>query len=489
MPEREILWSREVWPLLHRSLGGRSLNAASRYGFAVAIVALAAAVRGTLPLLGLPFILFIPAIMAVGFAFGTGPGLLGTLASALLSNYMFIDPDHLAIQPRVVAALAFFVVVGIGIVVACSTLGSILIRRDQDLLELHDSRAALIQREAFLTSVLNASADCIKVLDLNGRILSINENGRKALEFDSTDDAIDCSWPDFWTGGVKDASLQAIATASAGGVGQFRAAALMPSGMTRWFDVIITSMITSSDQPTQLLAVSRDITDVVQAFDRLGETQAQARLLSDELQHRLKNTLTLVQAMVRQTLRNSPDLASAQHALEFRLAAMGRAHAMLGAGGWAGCELRDVVTAALDLHSDHSGRFAISGPKAYLDSQAATSFALVLHELGTNAAKYGALSTPAGAVDISWTVAPQPNHRLGRLDFTWREHGGPAVATPTRRGFGSRLIERSLAGTLKGQAVIEFRNDGVVCRVEGQVSETPLLVAPALEHETGVCDA
>ena len=482
------MWAYEVWPLLHRSLAGRSLHTVSRYGFAVVIVALAAAFQGTLPFLGIPFILFIPAIMAIGFAFGTGPGLLATAISALLSNYLFIDPDNLAIQPRILAAICFFIVVGVGIVVACSTLGAILIRRDSDLQELRDSRAALIQREAFLSNVLNASADCIKVLGLDGHILSINENGRKTLEFDHIDAAIDCSWPDLWTGGVRDASLQAIATASAGGVGQFRAAATMPSGVTRWWEVVITPMTASSDQPAQLLAVSRDITEVVQAFDRLGETQAQTRLLSDELQHRLKNTLTLVQAMVRQTLRNSPDLASAQHAIEFRLAAMGRAHAMLGAGGWAGCELRDVVTAALDLHSDHSDRFVINGPKAYLDSQAATSFALVLHELGTNAAKYGALSTTAGAVDISWTVALQPGHQLGRLDFTWREHGGPSVVTPTRRGFGSRLIERSLAGTLKGQAVIEFRNDGVVCRVEGQVSPTPLLVA-ASEHDMGARDA
>lgn len=476
-----------MWPVLHRLLAGRVWSQASRYGFGLAIVLLAAAGRSVLPLLELPFILFIPALMVVGFVFGTGPGLVGTVVAAVLSDYFFIPTTGLSIEPHVLGSVAFFIVVSFGIVLACSALGEVLLRREQDLQELQRSRGALAQREAFLSSVLDASADCIKVLGFDGRLISVNESARRTLEIIDFNELDGCSWPEFLAGEVQAASVKALAAAAAGGIGQFRAAAQMKSGVTRWWDVVVTPIAGSgagpADAPAQLLAVSRDITDVVEAFDRLGETQAQTRLLSDELQHRLKNTLTLVQAMVRQTLRNSPDLDSAQHALEFRLAAMGRAHGMLSAGGWLGCELRDVVTAALDLHSDRLDRFVIDGPKAYLDSQAATSFALVLHELGTNAAKYGALSTDTGAVEIHWTLVAQPEHRLSRLDFVWRERGGPPVVTPTRRGFGSRLIERSLAGTLKGQAVMEFRNDGLVCRVDGLVSATPLLVADAIDRE------
>ena len=491
MPEQhQGLWPDKLWPVVHRLLAGRALPNTSRYGLGLAIVVLAAAVRDMLPLLGLPFILFIPALMLIGFVFGAGPGILSTVTSALLTNLLFIAPDHyrLSFQPHVLAAMSLFIIVSAGIVVACSALGAILLRRERELQELSQSRAALARREEFLSSVLNASADCIKVLGFDGRLISINESGQKALEISHFNEIDGCSWPETWTTGIQHASRSAIATAVAGGVGQFRAAAPMRSGVTRWWDVVVTPIAGSGaelgagseEKPGQLLAVSRDITEMVQAFERLGETQAQTRLMGDELQHRLKNTLTLVQAMVRQTLRNSPDLNTAQRALEFRLAAMGRAHAMLSAGGWVGCELHDVVTAALDLHSDRSGRFEITGPKAYLDSQAATSFALVLHELATNAAKYGALSTDTGAVDISWNLEPQPEQRLSRLEFVWTERGGPPVEPPTRRGFGSRLIERSLAGTLKGQAVIDFRNDGVVCRVTGIVSPTPLLVSDAL---------
>ena len=476
-----------MWPVLHRLLAGRTFNQVSRYGFGLAIVVCAAAVRGALPMVELPFILFIPALMLVGFVFGTGPGLLGTIVAAMLSDYFFIPPAGVVLEPRVLAAMAFFIVVSFGIVFACAALGDVLLRREQDLQELQRSRGALAQREAFLSSVLDASADCIKVLGCDGRLISVNESARRTLEIIDFKTLDGCSWPEFLAGEARAASVEALATAAAGGIGQFRAAAQMKSGLTRWWDVVVTPIAGSGaapeDSPAQLLAVSRDITNVVEAFERLGETQAQTRLLSDELQHRLKNTLTLVQAMVRQTLRNSTDLESAQHALEFRLAAMGRAHGMLSAGGWVGCELRDVVTAALDLHSDRGDRFIIDGPKAYLDSQAATSFALVLHELGTNAAKYGALSTDTGAVEIHWNLAAQPEHRLSQLNFVWRERGGPPVVTPTRRGFGSRLIERSLAGTLKGQAVMEFRNDGLVCRVEGLVSATPLLVADAFDRE------
>ncbi len=201
------------------------------------------------------------------------------------------------------------------------------------------------------------------------------------------------------------------------------------------------------------------------------KAEEQSLLLADELQHRVKNTLAMVQAIVRQTLRAAATPAEAQAAIDPRLQALGRAHTMLTVGGWEGSDLRTAATVALESHDDGSGRFRLSGPPAWLSAQAAMSLALVLNELATNAAKYGALSTAEGGVDLSWSVEPAPGTAgSAKLELVWREHGGPPVAEPLRRGFGSKLIERGLASAIGGTATLTFPRGGVVCRVQGTLT-------------------
>ena len=184
----------------------------------------------------------------------------------------------------------------------------------------------------------------------------------------------------------------------------------------------------------------------------------------------MKNTLAMVQAIVRQTLRSVATPAEAQSAIDPRLAALGRAHDRLTSGGWEGSDLRAAVADALQPHDDASAsRFDIDGPPVWLPAQAAMSLALVLNELATNAAKYGALSTPQGRVGLSWTLRPGAPDAPNRLDLLWRERGGPPVREPAKRGFGSKLIERGLASALGGKATLAFDHDGVTCRVEGNL--------------------
>ncbi len=323
-------------------------------------------------------------------------------------------------------------------------------------------------RESFLEAVLAASADCIKVLDLDARLVFLSEGGHRALEVSDFNAIRGCPWPDFWRDETRTAAIEAVEAARAGGVGQFRARADTMAGNSRWWDVMVTPILGADGRPEKLLSVSRDITEMMEADLQRRDTEARARLLSEELQHRIKNTLAMVQAMVRQTLRTQPTLQAAQVAIEQRLAAMGRAHDSLTDGGLTHTDLHDVVHAAIDLH-DPDGRLRVEGPDVRLPEQAALSLALMLHELTTNAVKYGALSVPSGSVHVAWTLAPEleagPDAR--RLHLVWRERGGPPVTPPTRRGFGSRLIENSLASTLRGKAVISFLNEGVTCTVEG----------------------
>jgi len=193
-----------------------------------------------------------------------------------------------------------------------------------------------------------------------------------------------------------------------------------------------------------------DVTDRVLA-------ERQQKLLVDELNHRVKNTLATVQAIAAQTLRTTSDIETFREAFESRLMALSATHDLLTATSWRSARLRDVL--GVEFRPYGAARYHMAGPDVALAPAEALALGLLFHELATNAAKYGALSCAAGRVDISWQAEG------GVLDLVWRESGGPVVTPPTRRGFGSRLIERSLQGALRGKASLEFAPEGLVCRI------------------------
>ena len=186
-------------------------------------------------------------------------------------------------------------------------------------------------------------------------------------------------------------------------------------------------------------------------------------LLINELNHRVKNMLATVQAIAFQTLKGEIPLAEARKRFEARLMALARAHNLVTAQNWEGSSLDRVVRDATEYLAEQ-GRFEIAGEDVWVSPRAALALALAFHELSTNAAKYGALSTDKGRVSIRWRT------RDGRLHIEWKETGGPAVSEPASRGFGSRLIERGLGADLGGSASLAFEADGVRCRIEASMS-------------------
>ena len=183
-----------------------------------------------------------------------------------------------------------------------------------------------------------------------------------------------------------------------------------------------------------------------------------------ELSHRLKNVLSLVQALVHQSFRHAGDCQTAQRAIEGRIAALSRSHDILCQPDPAPANLADIVSDTAAIHGDAgASAFRICGPTVGLRPEATLFFTLVLHELGTNAAKYGALSTPEGQVKIEWSVVAGPDG--DELDLQWTERHGPIVAAPTRRGFGMQLIERMAAATFGGRASVGFQPEGVTCAI------------------------
>jgi PAS domain S-box-containing protein len=184
--------------------------------------------------------------------------------------------------------------------------------------------------------------------------------------------------------------------------------------------------------------------------------QQMQKLLIGELTHRVKNTLSLVQALSEHTLRSKPDPAEFARAFRDRLLALGRAHDMLTKEVWDRASITGVVDVSLGAWMT-GGRISADGPKAWLSPQQALTFSLALHELATNAAKYGALSTPNGRVAIAWTGGAE-------IEFTWEESGGPPVAQPTRTGFGSVVIGQALGSAVGGEVQVTFKPEGL--RVE-----------------------
>lgn len=195
----------------------------------------------------------------------------------------------------------------------------------------------------------------------------------------------------------------------------------------------------------------------VQGMDRTEATLAQKRqaLLMAELNHRVKNTLATVQSIAAQTLRTARDIPSARRDFEGRILALSRAHNLLSERQWSDAGIRTLVESELSAYG--VARYETSGHDIRLSPKAAIAVAMVLHELATNAAKYGALSGDAGHVRVSWHVED------GSLRVDWRETGGPIVSAPEHEGFGSRMITRVVSGELGGTFGCDYLETGFTC--------------------------
>lgn len=195
--------------------------------------------------------------------------------------------------------------------------------------------------------------------------------------------------------------------------------------------------------------------------DRKMSEEAQ-KLLNSELAHRMKNTLVIVQAIVGQTLRTASSMDVAARVVKQRLQALADAHDILTQTQFTAADLHEVAAAALGVHNARDGRIEISGASHSLTPQQALGISLSIHELATNAVKYGALSNDAGRVLISWGLVD------GGFVFEWLEQGGPEVQMPSSRSFGSTLIERLVPSYFGGVGVIDFRPEGIYFKLTGE---------------------
>lgn len=313
-------------------------------------------------------------------------------------------------------------------------------------------------KERYLEAIVQSAIDyAIISMDLDGLVTSWNEGARRVLGW-TAEEIVGKPATVFFTQEDREEGVpqREMTAALSKGRGSDERWHLRKDGSLFWASGEMMALRSDDDTVMGFIKILRDRTQERDQADR-------QRLLMQELGHRMKNTISVVQSIATQSIRNATSLEDAAEKLQSRMSAYAKAHDILLQKDWVSATLAHVVEAAkTNIGMEESDRIKVSGPDVELEPQAALSFSLVLHELLTNASKYGALSNNDGYIEITWSI----ELRAGKdfLISSWREIGGPTVVTPARKGFGSRLIASSLRSY--GDVLITFQPSGVVVMTE-----------------------
>ncbi|KQV38050.1 MULTISPECIES: HWE histidine kinase domain-containing protein [unclassified Rhizobium] len=332
-------------------------------------------------------------------------------------------------------------------------------------MKIANDAGPISSRERFLEAIVQSAIDyAIISMDLDGLVTSWNEGAFNILGW-KAEDMIGKPATIFFTQEDRESGIpqKEMTAALNRGRGSDERWHLRADGTMFWASGEMMALYASDEQIIGFIKILRDRTQERERAER-------ERLLMHELGHRMKNTLSVVQAIVTQSLRNAVSLDDAAEKLQLRIAAYAKAHDILLQKDWVSATLADVVEATkMNIGLDGSTRILSSGPDIQLGPQAALSFSMVFHELLTNASKYGALSNAQGRVEVKWNVERRDD--VETLVACWREIDGPPIpsAEPDRKGFGSRLIVSSLQAF--GEANISYRPEGLTLLAELPLSK------------------
>jgi PAS domain S-box-containing protein len=325
-----------------------------------------------------------------------------------------------------------------------------------------ESRLRLEAAEARYRAVFDQAAMGVARVAPDGRFLEVNDRFCAITGYDR-DEMLGLTFQEITHPDDLEPDLKQADALLAGAIETFSMEKryLTKSGDPLWINLTASLIQKDNGEPDYFVSIVEDITYRKEGEAEQGRYHDHLRLLINELNHRVKNTLATVQSMAVQTLRGEVDLDVAYEKFEARLLGLSEVHDILTRERWHGAALQEVAERAMrPFFSGDADRVRFQGPEVRLQPAPALTLALVFHELSTNAVKYGALSVDGGRVDLTWSEESDD-----RLKLLWVESGGPPVATPTRKGFGTRLIERGLRGDLRGSATLIYNPGGLVCEM------------------------
>ena len=325
-----------------------------------------------------------------------------------------------------------------------------------DVTKRKDIEHALAASEAYSRRLLEASPDCVKFIDLEARIQQMNFNGQCLLEIGDFGTFRGKPWASLWPKESQPLIETAIKDALSGATGRFVGLCPTVKGTPKWWDVAVNSVPGVDGEPVGLLAASRDIT-------QSKEAEAHIRMLVREVTHRSKNLLGVVQAIARQTAAHATP-ETFNDSFSQRINGLAAGHDLLVASDWKGADLAELVRSQLMPFQDAlEKQITMQGPTVRVTAAAAQSIGMVLHELATNAAKYGALTYGDGRVEIAWHLDGIGEDQI--FAMSWRERDGPPVQVPTRRGFGTTVTTHLVKASLNGEVDLDFAPTGVTWRL------------------------
>ncbi len=425
-------------------------------GVAVAAVAAATMLRLILgSIIGptTPFITMFPAVLITSVIGGFWPGILAIALSVIATWYFFLSPPFafgILSAPEVVGMTLYILGAILMVLVATS------MRRALDRLETAQEKLlAALDASGTGTWRWDIQQDLIEWDPAMTNVFGLDpaQTPRKSADF------FKLIHPDDRRG----ASLAISNAVKKATSAEYEFRPLRPDGPERWIHNRSRVVYDSEGRPLYMIGACLDITDRKRAEER-------QTLLLHELNHRVKNTLSTVQSLATQTLRSSSGPQAFQANFMARLMALSATHDILTQGLWESASLDEVLNAELKPYGGiDQQRIMAEGASVQLKPQQALSLGMALHELATNAAKYGALSSPQGTIRISWTVSPGGTSER-QLAIRWREQGGPVVHPPEKKGFGTRLIDRSIAHELGGAIEMVYAPAGLECLIRVPLS-------------------
>jgi len=403
------------------------------YAISVAVVALATLVRlaiGQQLMQGVPFITFYPAIIFAAFVGGLGPGFFAVILSSVAAWYFFFPPFYtFAINYTEAVALVVFLLIN------ATNIALVMI--------LNWALERVVAREQEVRSLIETAPSGIVVVDDEGKIKLVNASAEKLFGYTRLEligQHVEVLIPDRLVNAHKLLRDSYLADPQTRAMGQGRDLSARRKDGSE-FAVEIGLNALSREGRHVVLATVVDISERKRATE-------QQRLMINEMRHRTQNLFAVVHVVAARGLDERQNVTEAKAIILSRIEALARAHAMLADAAWEGAPLDQIVRQTLAAFTD---RATISGCDITVTPSAAQQFALIVHELATNAAKYGALSVPAGRVIVEGKINGQAAEKM--FSFRWQESGGPPAAAPIRRGFGSSILVDAAKGFGKHAAM------------------------------------